>query len=101
MTGRGWRGLSARMSERKAKPEASFAAAAISGKEAEPWRVGIVGWLNSMHFRLLDDIDAYGVRLCESDPSMSRVEAASYKRALTRQDVVCASVPWIALKRSA
>ena len=32
------------MSERKAEPEASFAAAAISGKEAEPWRAGIVGW---------------------------------------------------------
>jgi hypothetical protein len=37
-------GFSARMSERKAKPEASFAAAAISGKEADPWRVGIAGW---------------------------------------------------------
>jgi hypothetical protein len=44
LTGRGWRGLSARMSERKAEPRASFAAAAISGKEAEPWRVGIVDW---------------------------------------------------------
>ena len=32
------------MSERKAEPEASFAAAAINGKEAEPWRAGIVGW---------------------------------------------------------
>ena len=32
------------MSERKAKPEASYAAAAISGKEAEPWRGGIARW---------------------------------------------------------
>ena len=44
MTGRGWRELSARMFERQAEPEASFAAAAISGKEAEPWRVDIVIW---------------------------------------------------------
>jgi len=46
LTARDWRDLSARMSEQKAKPEASFAAAAISGKEADPWRGGIVGWLN-------------------------------------------------------
>jgi len=32
------------MFERQAEPEASFAAAAISGKEAEPWRVDIAGW---------------------------------------------------------
>jgi hypothetical protein len=44
LTGRGWRGFSARMSERNAEPEASFAAAAISGKEAEPWRAGIARW---------------------------------------------------------
>jgi len=44
LTGRGWRELLARMSERKAKPEASFAAAAIRGKEAEPWRAGIARW---------------------------------------------------------
>ena len=100
MTGRGWRGLSARMSERKAEPEASFAAAAISGKEAEPWRVGIVGWFNLQALQF-DDINASGVRLIESDPGMSRVETAYFKRALTRQDVVCASVPWMALKRSA
>ena len=87
MTGRGWRDLSARMSERKAQPEASFAAAAISGKEAEPWRVGILGWFNLQVLHLVD-INAFGARLFESDLDMSRVEAAYFKRALTRQDVV-------------
>jgi len=49
------------MFERKAKPEASYAAAAISGKEAEPWRVGIgCGFQlqalqhSSLHLRRLD-----------------------------------------------
>jgi hypothetical protein len=72
LTGRGWRDLSARMSERKVQPEASFAAAAISGKEAEPWRVGIVGWFNLLALQL-DDINACGVRLFESDPRSSRI----------------------------
>ena len=68
MTGRGWRDLSARMSERKAQPEASFAAAAISGKGAEPWRVGILGWFNLQALQF-DDINTGGVRLFESDPA--------------------------------
>jgi hypothetical protein len=54
------------MSEREAQPGASFAAA-ISGKEAEPWRVGIVGWFNLQALQF-DDINAGGVRLFESDP---------------------------------
>ena len=60
MTGRDWRERSARMSERKAQPGASFAAAAISGKEAEPWRAGIVGWFNPQP---LEHMSEYLLRL--------------------------------------
>ena len=55
MTGRGWRGLSASMFERKAQPGASYAAAAISGKEAEPWRVGIARWGQTVVRRINKD----------------------------------------------
>ena len=68
MTGRGWRGLSARMSERKAQPEASFAAAAISGKEAEPWRVGIADWFMLRRITDLDIQDKWG-RFNQPSPS--------------------------------
>ena len=70
LTERGWRELSVRMSERKAKPEASFAAAAINGKEADPWRVGIVGWFDVRCEATLDISDKW-VRFFQPDPRSS------------------------------
>ena len=60
------------MSERKAQPEASYAAAAISGKEAEPWRVGIAGWFRLRRKTDLEIQDKW-VRFNQPDPSHTSI----------------------------